>query len=159
MGWGVFGKVLDTADLSSGKTVYQKVIFNSDIVLSGFQTWFVVYNNPTFTNLYFEVYSLSGTTAKKLLYTSSNVVTKAEMITHSYGIKGIPIKFDNVVFKGTDSYAFVPRGTSYTGTGSAYLAWKLAYPDPAYRTNVPLSSVANLGRSPFDISGFIGAKL
>lgn len=159
MGWSVFGKVLEASDLTSGLSVYQKVIFNKDVILTGLQTWFVVYGNPTFTNLYFEVYSLSGTTPKKLLYTSSNVVTKAEMITLAYGIKGIPMKFNDVVFKGTDQYAFVPRGTSYAPSGSAYLAWKLAYPDPAYRTNVPLSSKANLGRSPFDITGFIGAEL
>lgn len=159
MGWQVFGRVLDTADLSSGKSVYQPVIFNNDVILKGFQSWFVVYNDPTFTNLYFQIYSLSGTTAKKLLYTSSNVVTKSEMITLDYGIKGIPFLFDNAIFKGTDSYALVPRATGYTASASSYLAWKFAYPDPVYRTNVPLSSVANLGRSPYDISGFIGAGL
>jgi len=159
MGWSVLGRVLDTADLGSSGTVYQKVIFNKDLVLRSMQTWFIVYNNPTFTDLYFKVYSLDGTTPKKLIYTSTNVILKADMFTENYGIKGVRFDFGDVAFRATTSYAFVPRATGYTASGSSYLAWKLAWPDPAYRTNIPLSDKSNAGRSPYDITGFIGAKL
>jgi len=159
MGWQVAYRQLDTADMSGTPTVYQKVIFPRNVVIRGFQTWFVVYNNPTFTNIYFQVYSLQGTTPKKLIYTSTNVWTKAELHTLAYGIKGFGMIFDDVVFRANETYAFVPRGTSYTGNTSAHLGWKLGFPDPAYRTNVPLLSRANMGRSPYDITGFVGDDL
>lgn len=150
---------LDTADLSSGFTRYQKIIPTANTVLRGFQTWFFVWNNPTFTNIYFTIYSLQGTTPKKLLYASTNVITKAELHTLDYADKAFGMLFDDVALKGGESYALVPRGTGYTATSTAYLGWQLGYPDPAYTTNVPTSSVANLGRSPFKITGIVGDEL
>lgn len=150
---------LDTADLSSGLTRYQKVIPTENTVLRGFQTWFFVWNDPTFTDIYFQIYSLQGTTPKKLLYTSTNSILKADLHTLDYADKGFGMLFDYVSLKGGESYALVPRATGYTATSNSYLGWQLGYPDPAYRTNVPLLSVTNLGRSPFKITGFIGDML
>jgi hypothetical protein len=150
---------LDTADLTTGFVRYQKIIPPSNTVLRGFQTWFFVWNNPTFTDVYFHIYSLDGTTPRQLLYTSTNLVTKADLHTLAYADKGFGMLFNDIALKGGESYALVPRATGYSATGSAYLGWQLGYPDPAYKLNVPTSSVANLGRSPFKIDGFVGDKL
>jgi hypothetical protein len=149
----------DTADLTSGFTRYQKIIPTNNTVLRGFQTWFFVWNNPTFTDVYFEIYSLDGTTPRKLLYTSTNSILKADLHTLAYADKAFGMLFDDVALRGGEKYALVPRATGYTATSNSYLGWQLGYPDPAYTTNVPTSSVANLGRSPFKVTGIIGDDL
>lgn len=149
----------DTDDLTSGFARYQKIIPPANEVFTGFQTWFFVWNDPTFTDIYFHIYSLDGTTPRKLLYTSTNTILKADLHTLEYADKGFGMLFNNVALKGGESYALVPRATGYTATSSAYLGWQLGYPDPAYTTNVPTSSVANLGRSPFKITGIVGDGL
>jgi hypothetical protein len=155
--WKVYGEILATADLSSNLRVYQKVIFNRNITVRAMRTSFIVFNDPAFTDVSFNVYSMEGNTPKKLLYQSTNVFTKAAMISDTNGIREVFFEFDNAIFKGTDSYAFVPRGTSYTGTVSSHLAWKRGWPDPVHRLNVT-SNVADIQRAPFDLY-FIGSEL
>jgi len=151
--------VLDTADLTSGVTRYNKIIPTNDTVLTDFQTWFFVWNDPTFVDIYFQLYSLDGITPRKLLHTSTNSILKAELHTLEYADKGCIFLFNNIALKGGQPYALVPRATGYSATSSSYLGWQLGYPDPAYKTNVPVTSVANVGRSPFKLDGFEGADL
>lgn len=153
----VYGERLETSDLSSGLRVYQKVIFGSNIALRALRTSFVVFNDPAFTALSMNVYSMTGNTPKKLLYQSTNTFAKADVITEDHGLREIYFEFDYPVFKGTDSYAFVPRGTGYTGSVSSHLAWTRAWPDPVYRTNVS-SGVIDIMRAPFHIY-YIGDEL
>lgn len=158
--WKIIGRVADSGDLS-GQPVsfYQGVKFHRDVIIRAFQTWFEIHNDPTFTSISFDVYSLSGTTPKKLICSSTNFLTKAQIHTQPYAVKGLRFDLADVAFRGTDWYALVPRAVGYSPTSTSYLVWKFGYPDPAYRLNVPLGSIANAGRSPYDVTGFLGAEL
>lgn len=158
--WKIIGRVVDSGDVTGQPTTfYQPVKFNKNIALRYFQTWFEIHNDPTFTSISFDVYSLSGSTPKKLLYSSTNNILKASIHALPYAVKGLRFDFGDVVFKDTDWYAFVPRMVGYAPTSTKFIMWKFGYPDPAYRLNVPLTSIANAGRSPYDIPGFVGAEL
>lgn len=157
MGWRVFGEPFATADLASGLRVFQPVIFNKNIVLKACRAWFIVYNNPTFTDLSMAIYSNSAGAPKKLLHTSTNAITKATMCTLTNGVKEVYFEFNYPVFNSTDTYHFVPRATGYTGSDSSHLAWRAGFPDPVYRTNVD-SSYTKLGVSPYCLY-FIGDDL
>jgi hypothetical protein len=157
MGWKVYGERLLTADLTSNLRVYQRVNFNSDIILKACRVWLIAYNDPSFTSLTMDIYSISGTTPKKLLHSSTNSVLKADMLTDTNGVKEIFFNFNSPTFKGVDTFGFVLRATGYTGTTSTHLAWKKAWPDPVYRLNVPVG-LHVVGKSPYDIY-FIGDEL
>lgn len=158
--WKIIGRIIDAGDVTGAPTtLYQPVKFNRDIVLRYFQTWFEIHNDPAFDSISFDVYSLSGSTAKQLLCSSTNQILKADIHTLPYAVKGLRFDFADYSFKGTDRFAFVPRMVNYVPTSTKYIMWKFGYPDPAYRLNLPLSSIANAGRSPYDLPGFVGSEL
>lgn len=152
-GWKVYGNPILTADASAG--VSQRVKFNSDVILKACRVWLIVYNNPSFTSMNMKIYSDRGGSPQKLLYTSTNSLTKAQIVTLANGIKEVYFEFDPQHFDGSDYYHFVLFGTGYTGTSSAHLAWKKAWPDPVHNANYT-ASVENLGIAPYAIY-FIGA--
>ncbi len=157
MGWTVWGDSLMTADLNGTTLKSQKVMFNKNIVLRAIRSWFIHYNDPSYTDIYFEIYSDNNGVPGKLLYTSTNSILKTSFITLQNGIKEAFWEFDYPTFKGTDFYHFVPHGTAYVGTDSSHLAWKKAWPDPIYRTNVN-TTYTSAGTNPYDIY-FIGDEL
>jgi len=160
MAWEVWGNPYLTGELSN-TTRHQPVIFHDDIVLRACRTWVVIYNNPVFTNLQMKIYSselVGGSQVpKKLLHTSSNSPTKAEIITLSNGVKEIYFDFDFPVFSANDTYHFVLSGTGYTGTTDSHIAWQKAFPDPVNRTGLTLSA-NDIGIAPFQLY-FIGSEL
>lgn len=156
MSWTVQGARLDTAELNGTTLVYQRVRFNKDIVLRGLRSWFVAYNDPTFTSLSFRIYSDRASAPGKLLYTS-DAVTKVDLLDLGNGVKEAYWNFDLQTFKGTDWFHFVPVASGYTGTAGSHLAWRKGWPDPVYRTNFT-PTYSNWGTAPYMIY-FIGAEL
>lgn len=156
MAWRVFGEWYSTAAMSD-TSISQPVIFNDNLVLRSCRIWIIAYNDPSFTSLSMKIYSDNSGSPKKLLHTSTNSPTKAEIITSTNGIKEIYFEFNYPVFKSTDTYQFVLNATGYTGTSSSHLAWRKAWPDPVYRTNVT-STYPKLGVAPYAIT-FVGADL
>jgi hypothetical protein len=157
MGWSVYGDSLLTTDLDGTNLKSQKVRFNKNVILKAIRAWFVHYNDPVYTSLYFRIYSDNNGVPGKLLYTSTNVILKSEYITLANGIKEAYWEFDCPAFKDTDFYHFVPIANGYTGTVSSHLAWKKAWPDPVYRTGLTIDATSQ-NESPFDIY-FIGDEL
>lgn len=156
--WLVWGERFETADLSSNQRVFQPVTFNKNIVLKACKTWFIINGNPTYTNVYMEIWSNENNAPKRLLYTSSNVVTKTTLCDENNGVREAYFDFDMLpTFQENDIYHFVPRATGYTGAQASHLAWKKSYPDPVYKTGID-SSYTSLLISPYDIY-FIGADL
>lgn len=158
MGWRVFGERFETADFSGSPRVYQKITFNSDIVLLAIRTSFIVYNDPTFTALSLKIYSNNAGAPGKLLHTSTNTVSKTSLCTLENGVKECYFEFTNKpMFKGLDSYILVPACTGYTGDEDEHLAWMRAFPDGVYDTNVD-QTFENLCLRPFQLT-VIGAEV
>jgi hypothetical protein len=155
MSWAVWGKPITTAALSAG--VSQKVTFNSNLVLKACRIWLVFYNDPALTSLSMKIYSDDNGSPKKLLHTSTNSPTKAQIITLENGVKEIYFDFNYPVFDADDSYHFVLTGSGYTGTDATHIAWRQAWPDPVYDTNWTPTWV-NVNQAPYSIY-FIGSDL
>lgn len=135
MGWRVFGDPWETGELEN-KTKFVTIEFGSNKIIRAIRTWVIVYNDPVFTNLNMKIYSnevvSSDNTPKKLLATSTNTLTKAEIITLDNGVKEIYFEFDDFPVVGADKYNLVINGAGYAPTGSSHLAWRKAFPDPVY---------------------------
>lgn len=158
MAWTVWGKNFDTGELSN-TNLFCTFRMNSDTILKAVRTWFIVYNDPVFTNLNCKIYSdevRSGShTPVKLLHTSTDVRTKAELHTLPYGVKETYFTFDEIPLQGDTWYNLVINGTGYTPTSTSYLAWMHSYPDPVLTGYTPALETINL--SPFAIY-FIGGE-
>lgn len=159
MGWSVIGNWLATAELDGTTLTPQEVKFNDEIILRACRTWFILYNDPALTSIEMRIYSDDNGSPGKILYTSTNAVTKAELLTggNTNGIRECFFEFDNPTFNGNDTYHFVPVATGYTGVDGTHIAWKKGWPDPVYRTGVTTNYVS-AARAPYDLY-FIGADL
>jgi len=156
MGWKVRAARFLTTELNGTTLVSQKFRFNKNVVLRGVRSQFVFYNDPAFTTLGFRLYSDRNGEPGKLLY-SSATKTKAEIITLENGVKEPFFSFDLPTFKSTTWLHLVPIATGYTGTGTTFIAWRKAWPDPIYRTGLTIT-YTNAPTSPYMIH-FIGAEL
>lgn len=156
MGWRVWGDSYSTAALTD-KSMYQQVTFQNNYIIRGVRTWLVVYNDPAFTSINMKVYSNEGGLPRKLLYTSSNVLLKADVHTLANGVKEVYFDFDNASFRSGDSYHFVINAVGYTGSDTSHLAWMKAFPDPVYQTGLTIS-FSGLLTFPYQIY-FIGSEL
>ena len=131
MTWTVWGDKFETGELSN-TNMYCKIKFNQNLVLKGVRTWIILYNNPTFTDLNLKLYSNEDNKPKSLLYTSTNVQKKEDIITEHNGAKEIYFDFNDVPLNGNDTYHFVMNGTGYVYSNDSHLAWMKAFPDPVY---------------------------
>ena len=129
---------------------------NKNIVLQGEPCWIIFLNDPPITDLRLEVYSDDNGSIGKLINTS-NVKTKAQMITLANGVKHVPFLFDNIQYDGVNFYHFVLNGNASGLSASSTIAWKHSFPDPVYRTGLALS-LEELMVTPYD-SYSIGAEL
>jgi hypothetical protein len=136
---------------------------NQDTILKAVRTWIVVFNDPTFTDLNCKIYSdeirsiggtKTGHTPVKLLHTSTDSRTKAEIHTLDHGVKEVYFTFNEVPLQANTWYNLVINGTGYSPTSGSYLAWRHAYPDPVLATD-HVAAVETINGSPFDIY-FIG---
>lgn len=131
MAYRVFGEELFTSHFSGSPVFYQKVIMpDYHAVLDGVKTSVIVYNNPSFTSLEMRLYSMKNNSLRQLIATSE-VKTKAEIITESNGIRNVPFVFSTRrTLYANDYYGFVLWANGYTGDGSSHIAWMKDFPDP-----------------------------
>lgn len=156
MSWMVRGAWFTTSELDGTSLVGQRIRFNKDIVVRGIRPQMIFYNDPTFTSLYFRIYSDRAGVPGKLLYTSSSK-TKAEIITLENGVKEPFFSFDLPTFKGTDWFHIVPIAVGYTGSDTSHIGWRKAWPDPIYRTGLT-TTYTSWASDPYMIH-IIGAEL
>lgn len=160
MAWKVFADHFETSDLTSAAR-FQSVTFGNDLILRAIRTWVVVYNNPSFTHLNMKIYSneviSTVNTPKKLIATSTNVQTKAQIHTLENGVKEIWFEFDYPVYNGSDIYNIVINGTGYTYAEGSHLAWVKGYPNPVYSGGYT-PALETLPYAPYELY-FIGADL
>lgn len=160
MAWSVYGDNYSTSAMTD-TSIFQPVTFGEDTILLAVRTWIILYNNPPFTSLNMKIYSnetIGGSeTPKKLLATSTNSLTKSEIITLENGIKEIYFEFNYPVFNGADIYSFVLNGVGYTGSDSSHISWMKAFPDPVYSSGYT-PAIETLPYAPYQLY-FIGSNL
>jgi hypothetical protein len=91
-----------------------------------------------------------------LIHTSSNTLTKSEIITLENGVKEVYFNFDEPTFNGNDLYNVVINGTGYVPTVNSYIAWRQSFPDTVYGGYTP--SFNTLHIAPYYMSSIIGAE-
>jgi hypothetical protein len=159
--WQVFGGILETAMIDgTSKAEAMRIRPNSDIVLRAMRTWFCAYNDPVFTELRLRLYEDQGGNAGKLIATSTNAFTPAEIIvdpTNVAALKGVYFEFPDIALKGTNWYHVLPYATGYTGNDASHLAWVKGWPDNEYRTGLSLTYESSM-TNPYRLA-VIGADL
>lgn len=156
MGTRIFADVYETAE-AQNQSMHQPYIPDENYIVKAFRTWFVFYNNPTFTNIYLEVWSDDNSEPGKLLHTSTNVQLKADLFTLDNAYIETWFEFDNINLKGGVTYHLIPQITGYTYSASSLVGWIRAIPEPVYTTNLP-TTLESFGEYPYLIYQ-IGAKL
>jgi hypothetical protein len=155
--WKIFANNFESGELSNTNK-FVNMDFEEDTLLRAVRTWIVVYNDATFTSLNMDVYTnRSDNTPGVKLASSTNSLTKSEIITLDNGVKEIYFTFNDVLLDKDDSYNFVMQGVGYSPTSTSYLAWVQAFPDPVYTINGFTSTLENINRAPYRIYA-IGAK-
>lgn len=159
MGWNVYGDRFETADFSGDPAQFQVLVFDSDIALKAIRSWFIFFNDPSFTSISMRIYSFKNSIPYQLLFESDVNLTKAEILTEDNACRDIYFTFTNAPFlKAGESYAMVPWIDGYTGDSSSHVAWKRAFPDPVYTHAETLADTTLLARYPFDLT-VIGGEL
>lgn len=154
-GWKVWADYYENAEFTSGsKTVRTR--FNSNIVLEGARVWIVLFNNPTFTNISMDIHGDESNSKGKLLATSTNTLSKSQIITLENGVKEIYFSFDKFPIDGEKWYHFSLRGAGPAFNETTHLAWLKGWPDPVYRKNLSIT-FEKLLVFPYTIY-FIGAE-
>lgn len=158
-GWTVYGDPWESGELANTNK-FQTIKYKDNIILKAIRTWVIVVNDPTFTNLTMKIYSntvvSSDNTPVKLLYTSTNTLTKSEIITLANGVKEIYFTFDDVPMQEETLYNLVINGAGYVYSSSSHLAWMKAWPDPVYTAGYTPTS-ESLAVAPYQVYA-IGGK-
>jgi hypothetical protein len=138
MSWIVYADPFETTTaLADGSfDIYTTAVFPENTSLTVARAWFVLYNDPTFTNLKMRIYN----TRDVLLAESTNSVTKADLLTTEVnGHKETYFLFNKFSVRANEEYRFRIVATGYTYSVSSFVAWTRAYPDPVYRLNADLT--------------------
>ena len=152
MGWKIYGRRIESGELSD-TSKFQTVKINKNTILKAVRTWIIINNDPTFTDLNMKIYSnnvISGENSPgSLLYTSTNVQAKADILTENNGARELWFEFDDVPMQENTYYNFVLNGTGYAYSLSSHLAWRVAWPDPVHDGYTP--DALNAGIAPYCI--------
>lgn len=159
MVWSVYGKELESGDLTSADVSQQVVMPDREIVLKAVRAWFILVNDPDFTNLYCKIYGDRNGSPAKLLYTSDKR-TKAEILTtEPNGNIETYFEFNDVNLNANDTYHIVYGSDSYNPVADdSYIALRVAWPDPVYTANYT-PTFTNLLVAPYFVSSLVGAEL
>lgn len=159
MAFRVWGCPYETSD-AVDNNVFQPIKMNSNIILKAFRVWVIFYDNPSFTNLRMKIYSDRTTPLAhnpgKLIATSTNSFTKNEISTYANAVREIYFEFPDINLQGETWYNLVLNMDDYAPVGDEHMAWRNAFPDPVYATNLVIAS-SELNAFPFTVYA-IGAE-
>lgn len=147
--WTMIGKVITTADNSASiPVVSQKFRIpttKQNSLLKGVGLG-LIFHDAIYDDVYVELWSDRAGSPSKKIATSSTTWTKAQ-VDASYALDykalymGFQFSQPLPLRKGT-YYHVVLRATNYTGDDTNHIAWRHAYPDPAYQSFVaPLEAI------------------
>ena len=146
-----------TSDDMTGISKFVTFKPNENITVRALRTNFIVYNDPVFTSLNAKIYSVGPDNVPvELIYSSTDVRTKAEIHTLPNGDKSTYFTFNDVLIQANTYYNLVINGTGYIPTTNSYLAWRLAFPDPVYRDPLFTYGFSNINRCPYALEIIAG---
>ena len=156
MTWTIWGERFKNSDFSGDPRVTQPFTLAENTKIKSLRTWFVIFNDPSFTELSMDIRADQGGVATETIYTFDKVWTLAEMLeVESYGLKEIYFDFDvPKVLKADTQYHLVPVVSGAAFTAGSHLSWVRGFPDPNTTHSVPLS-IHQISNLPFYMS-FIG---
>jgi len=157
MSWVLYGERLTDSYFSGSPAIYQPFNVLRNLKLKAIRSWFIYFNNPSFTSLGARIYNDNGAGAPSdLLYTSTKTWTAADITTYDYAAKELYFDFTNPVkLRAGVTYHFVPWVNGSALTSAAHLAWVKGYPDKN-TSNGESAELANVGNNPFYLA-LIGA--
>lgn len=158
MAWTMFGLAYDVAGDLTDNSIYQPMMVTRDLSLVAIRTQIIFVDNPVFTDLSMKIYSDDDGALGKLLETSSDVRTKAELFTDNSAWVSTYFSFSNFNMKAGDTYNLVLTGTGYAPAGDSHLAWRIGERDLVYRTGFT-PSLVNISSSPYLIEAVIAGEI
>lgn len=158
MSWRVFGNRFLTADFGGAPVHYQCFSPTEDMFLKAVQSWFIFYNNPTWTTLGMKIYSVKNSIPYQALYTADTNTASADWLqTYHNAVRAGYFAFSSPPpLKGGDIYALVPTFASYTGDQTAHIGWRKAFPKKIYDHYVALNGADDVNNYPFDFTLIVG---
>lgn len=151
-----FGNVMTTAD-STGKSMYLKFHPTDNIVMRAVRTWYIFYNDPTFTSLTCKLYADQGGAPGGIIETANNTFNKADLYTEDHALVEVYWEFDYVPLRSGVNYHLVTNCSGYTYDDASHIAWRKGWPDNVYRGGLQLD-YEEIITSPFQLS-VIGDEL
>lgn len=159
MGWRMLYKPIFTADNAAAvPTIAQKFRIAADQdskILAGLVAGVIWYGNPVFDLVKMEIWTDKGGSPGRLLATSTNSFTKAQLLTlgtpNNSGYSILGFTFPRIPLKAGMYYHAVVRFTGYTGVEGSHAGWRQSYPDPQYRAGLVLEST-DAAKYPFEMS-------
>lgn len=150
----VFADVLDTAALAEATAVGQriKLLQPRTVLAVKVALWL---QDPDFAGLRASIWSVSaaGNPAVKIAE-SDNEWSRPKVLSQmNHGLKEVYFEFQSPVGIPLAAGEYVLRlhATSYVYSADSHIAWKKAYPYPAYPANLPSVSEANMPSFPREV--------
>lgn len=153
----VYGEPLASSDMTN-PTVTQEFTPQQNYTISGVALELILYNSPMVTNMRAVIYDNNNQddSPSTIRATSTNSWSDSDLLeTDAYGIKIVPFTFVQFGVRTGDKYHLGLTADSYLATSSSYIAWRNAWPEPAYQTNFTVSGI-NYISAPRMINGFFG---
>ena len=157
MSYRTWGDNFEAADLT-GTAKSQKLTPQASMYLGAVRVGLVVYNNPVFTSLNCKIYSDEGGLPRNLLYTSTDTISKSELITEDNGVKECYFSFDSPSLSAEVPYHIVINGVGYTPTADKFISWQKAFPNSAYTVVGGSEQMIKLGVWPYN-AYLIGSRI
>jgi hypothetical protein len=140
--WKVYGDPFLSADMT-GKSMSIRFKPNRNMVLKALKTWIIIRDSAgtlTFTALCGKIYSDRDGVAGGLIATSINNFDIDDLLqTEDQGVIEPWFEFAELSLNSDTWYHLILNCTGYTYSATQHIAWRKAWPDPIYRTNLPLT--------------------
>lgn len=154
MTWRMIGQPIEDADLVAPIGVSQKFRHpTSKMIIAGAVVGLVICDDPTFTSVRLKLYTDRNGTPGKLLATSTNSWTKAQVHTLPTAKKDVGFSFTPITLQGNVWYHLVVDLVGYTYSAASHVAWRFDYPDPKYQLNLTLDAASAI-QHPLDFTLF-----
>lgn len=150
MTWKVYGNQFTTSDMT-GKSQFLKFNPTKNIVLRAIRTWYVFYNDPTFSDLTCKLYGDQDGEPGALIATASNTFNKADLFSDDYALVEVYWEFNLIPLRQEINYHFVTNCSGYTYSENSHIAWRKGWPDNVYRTGLDLDT-EEIHTSPFTLA-------
>lgn len=140
--WRMIGRTIDTADVAGVPALTQRFRHpNRSVIMHGVQVGVILCNDPDFATLEARIYSDRNGSPGKLLRTSTNSWTKAQLLlAEQNGVKFAGFNFNFMNLQRAQWYHLAIVPTAYTGDYDSHVGWRTSYPDPQYPTGLTLNA-------------------